>query len=224
MDFFKLIQSLDELVYEVLGWLLFFPRTLGLLIIRPVKVMMSVEGELVEDEELQFDDMIGPPLFLALTLALIHIVELQVVGQDSMVTSKTGFAKFISNDTNLLVLRVVTFGLLPLTIARRLLKIRGERLNKADLRAPFYAQCYAAAVYAIILNAGVFIALSKKLPHAAGAGLSLIGVAVVWLIAVETIWFHRKEQSGWGRSLWNALVVFVEWLAVLVVLFVLMGR
>lgn len=223
MDFFKLIKSLDELVYEVLSWLLFFPRTLWLMIARPVATMVSVETELTEDEELQFDDMIGPPLFLALTLALIHIVELNVVGQDSMVTSKEGFNKFISNDTNLLVLRVVVFGLLPLTVARRLLRIRGERLDKKELRAPFYAQCYAAAIYAIVLNAG-FFTLQAKIPHPAAWGLSLIGIAVFWLVAVETKWFHVKQQFGWVPSLWNAIVIFVEWLGVLIIMFLLIGR
>lgn len=223
MDFFKLIQSLDELVYEVLGWLLFFPRTLWMMVRRPVATMLSVQEELAEDEEHQFDDLVGPPLFLALTLTLIHIIELRVIGQDSLVTSNEGAARFITNDTNLLVLRVVIFGLLPLTVARRLLKVRGEPLNKRDLKAPFYAQCFAAAVYAILFNTGVFL-FSAKIEHPFASGAGMIGAAVIWLLAVEASWFRAKLESGWIRGFWNALVVFVEWLALLLVIFVLMGR
>ncbi len=90
MDFFKLIKSLDELVYEVLSWLLFFPRTLWRILRHPAATMLAAERELQQPEEDQFNDMIGPPLFLALTLAVIHIVELNVVGQDAMVTRKDG--------------------------------------------------------------------------------------------------------------------------------------
>ena len=223
MDFFKLIQSLDELVYEVLGWLLFFPRTVGQLVIRPVTMMLSAETELADDEEHQFDDLIAPPLFLALVLALIHVVELQVVGQDAIVTSKEGFAKFISNDTNLLVLRIVMFGLLPLTVARRLLKIRKMPVNKRDLKAPFYAQCYAAAIYAVILNGGIFLT-QAKFDNALKIGVIVGLLGIGWFLIVETIWFRRKEAFGWARAFWNALVSWLEWLAVLLVLFALMGR
>lgn len=218
MDFFKLIQSLDELVYEVLSWLLFYPRTLWAMLRRPVTTMNSAETELTEDVKTQFDDMIGPPLFLALTLTLIHLVELQVVGQDSRVTSTTGFSKFISNDTNLLVLRIVLFGLLPLTVARRLLKVQGLRLDKEALRAPFYAQCYAAAIYAILFNAGLFLLQNKTIANPAAWGVGVAGIAVAWFLAVETIWFRRKLAVGVGRGLWNAFVVFAEWMGILLLI------
>lgn len=218
MDFFKLIQSLDELVYEVLSWLLFFPRTLWLLVRRPVTTMISVEGELAEDATTQFDDQIGPPLFLALTLTLIHIVELQVVGQASEVTSKEGINRFISNDTNLLVMRIVLFGLLPLTAARRLLKVQGARLEKEALRAPFYAQCYAAAIYAILINAGYFVMAATGIAHPLAWGLALIALGVLWFLVVETIWFRRKLAVGPGKGLWNAVIALLEWFGILLLI------
>lgn len=214
MDFFKLIKSLDELVYEVLSWLLFFPRTLWRILTRPAATMLAAETELQRPEETQFNDMIGPPLFLALALAVIHIVELNVVGQDDMVTRKDGFAKFISDDTNLLVLRIVLFGLLPLTVARRLLKVRGEEVEKNALRAPFYAQCYAAAMYATLFNVGIFV-IGSTLEHRLVFGVATVAAAVLWFVAVETAWFRVKLGCGIGRAFWNAVVVFVEWLAVL---------
>lgn len=214
MDFFKLIKSLDELVYEVLSWLLFFPRTLWRILTRPAATMLAAETELQRPEETQFNDMIGPPLFLALALAVIHIVELNVVGQDDMVTRKDGFAKFISDDTNLLVLRIVLFGLLPLTVARRLLKVRGEEVEKNALRAPFNAQCYAAAMYATLFNVGIFV-IGSTLEHRLVFGVATVAAAVLWFVAVERAWFRVKLGCGIGRAFWNAVMVFVEWLAVL---------
>ena len=214
MDFFKLIKSLDELVYEVLSWLLFFPRTLWRILTRPAATMLAAETELQRPEETQFNDMIGPPLFLALALAVIHIVDLNVVGQDDMVTRKDGFAKFISDDTNLLVLRIVLFGLLPLTVARRLLKVRGEEVEKNALRAPFNAQCYAAAMYATLFNVGIFV-IGSTMEHRLVFGVATVAAAVLWFVAVERAWFRVKLGCGIGRAFWNAVMVFVEWLAVL---------
>ena len=209
MDFFKLIKSLDELVYEVLSWLLFFPRTLWRILTRPAATMLAAETELQRPEETQFNDMIGPPLFLALALAVIHIVDLNVVGQDDMVTRKDGFAKFISDDTNLLVLRIVLFGLLPLTVARRLLKVRGEEVEKNALRAPFNAQCYAAAMYATLFNVGIFV-IGSTMEHRLVFGVATVAAAVLWFVAVERAWFRVKLGCGIGRAFWNAVVVFVE--------------
>ena len=142
------------------------------------------------------------------------MIELRLVGQDEMVTRKDGFAGFISDDTNLLVLRIVLFGLLPLTVARRLLRVQGEPVEKVALRAPFYAQCYAAAMYAVLFNVAVFFAAST-LEHRLVFALAAILTAVGWFVAVEAGWFRAKLQCGWGRAFWNAVVVFFEWLAVL---------
>jgi hypothetical protein len=218
MDFYKLIQSLDELVYEMLSWLLFYPMTLWRVATRPLRTMLSVERELSEEPQRQFDDIIGPPLFLALTLAAIHVVELQTVGQSELVLRKDGFAEFISNDINLLMLRIVMFGLLPLTIARRYLAIRREPLNKQALRAPFYAQCYAASFFAVLFNAGIFVASMAAIANKELWGFGLIVAAAIWLIAVEAAWFRHKLDFGWARALGNSVGALVVWLAVLVMI------
>ena len=39
MNFFNLLQSLDELLYEVMSWLVFYPITLWRTLVRPLKMM-----------------------------------------------------------------------------------------------------------------------------------------------------------------------------------------
>jgi len=150
VDFFKLIQSLDELLYEILSWFLFYPITLWRVLVRPVQTMLAVERELREDEKLQFDEMLGPPLFLFLTLLVLHLIEIGLIGESELIDSQVGLARFITNDANLIIFRVMAFGILPLTAARRLLKARKDPLNKNSLRAPFYAQCSPAALLAVL--------------------------------------------------------------------------
>ena len=42
MDFMKIIESLDEALYTVMGWLVFYPLTLWRALVRPLAMM--VEG------------------------------------------------------------------------------------------------------------------------------------------------------------------------------------
>lgn len=214
MDFYKLIQSLDELLYEVLSWLLFYPITVWRVLTRPVRTMLSVESELAESEEMQFDDIVGPPLFLFLSLLLIHAVELGAGTGDELIKSSSGLSRFITSDSNLIEFRAIMFGLLPLTAARRLVKARGGHLDKQNLRAPFYAQCYAAALYALVFNLILTIGASwlKAKPH---YWLPLMLLTNIWLLAVETAWFRRELGCSLVRGFGQALLMFVQWCALL---------
>ena len=39
MDFLRIIRLLEELLYEVMGWLVFYPRTLWRIVVDPVSMM-----------------------------------------------------------------------------------------------------------------------------------------------------------------------------------------
>lgn len=72
MDFLKLIQSLDELLYEIMSWLIFYPVTLWRALTKPLKMMDYSEAELGDPADRQYSDTLSPPLFLLLTIALTH--------------------------------------------------------------------------------------------------------------------------------------------------------
>ena len=220
MDFFKLIQSLDELLYEILSWFLFYPITLWRVLTRPVQTMLAVERELQEEDKLKFDDMVGPPLFLFLTLLALHLLEVGLMGESELIRSQVGLARFITNDANLVIFRVMAFGILPLTAARRLLKARHAPLNKDELRAPFYAQCYPTALLAILVIASSF-AFRSRFPRHDEVATVLFLVAIGWLLIVETLWFKLKLDvsyfSGFGQTLlmtgqWFVFLLPLLWL------------
>lgn len=214
MDFFKLVKSLDELVYEVLSWLLFFPITVWRVVTRPVHWMLNSESELAEEPDKQFADMLGPPLFLFLALILIHGVELASGTGRELIESTDGLNRFISSDATLIEFRVLLFGLLPLTAARRLVKARGQPLDKDVLRAPFYAQCYAAGIYALAFN-GVLLLAAGPLKDRPMAWLGAILLCNLWLLAVESLWFARELGASLWRGIGQALLMFVQWCAIL---------
>lgn len=221
MDFYKLIKSLDELVFEVLSWLYFYPRTLLRTLFKPFGLMVDTEKQMEEDDEPAWGDRIGPPLFLALTLVLIHFVEMGIGIDAGESFQNEAFKELMSDDTNLLALRIVVFGVLPLLAAARELRVRDIRLTKSALKAPFYAQCYAAAGYAILCNAAYFSGHHALVDQPVLGASLLIGgllVAVTWIGFVETRWFHRTLEISRWRALRHSTVVLLQWLLIAVVI------
>jgi hypothetical protein len=131
MDFFKLLQSLDEMLYEIVSWLIFYPVTLWRVIRSPVRTMQAAEAELRESERKQFDDTIPPPLFLLLTLALVHLVELGALGGKSYLELQNPeLGRLVGGDVNLTIFRIVMIALLPLAAAMRI--VRAQELFSID--------------------------------------------------------------------------------------------
>lgn len=212
MDFLKLIQSLDELLYEVMSWLVFYPVTLWRTLTRPLRMMDYSEAELSDPAERQYTDTMSPPLFLMLTLALTHAAELSIVGQSEMVLQKTGLGGLINDDSSLIVLRVAFFSIFPLVMAARLVRARDVKLDRGPLKPPFYSQCYAAAPFALMFS-GAGILLQLK-PIASGlSGLALLAFALLWFGTLQIFWFAQHLRVSRWRAAGHASLAMVEALA-----------
>ena len=48
MDFFKLLRSLDELLFEILTWIIYYPRTLWMVVRRPLRMIDYSNHEQVD--------------------------------------------------------------------------------------------------------------------------------------------------------------------------------
>lgn len=224
MDFMKWLNSIGDLLYEVMSWLVFFPITLWRTIRHPLETMGYADQELRDSEGEQFTDTLNPPLFLVLSLFLTQAAGLALGGgTNPIVARKAGLAALVSDDATLLVLRLILFSLFPLMMATRFLRARHVGLTRQRLKAPFYAQCYACAPFALFLGIGLALA------HIPASAVQWIGVvlasgSVVGYLTAETIWFAHHLQIGRGRALLNALRAFAEATAMalgIAVLFVL---
>lgn len=103
MNLYKLLQSLDELLFEVMGWLLFYPITLWRVLRHPIATAAIAEREADAAAEGRYDDMLSPPLFLLLTLILSHGVELTLFGESPLVADTDGLAVLVSDNGSLLL-------------------------------------------------------------------------------------------------------------------------
>lgn len=215
MDFMKIIESLDEALYTVMGWLIFYPLTLWRALVQPLRIMAYADREVSDRPQDQYDDAIRPPLFLFLTLLISHGIEIAVQGQNPLLADRHGLAALVDSDLALLALRMVLFSLFALMMAVRLLRRQGTRLTHSSLRRPFYGQCFTAAPFTLMIGIGT---LMTAVPHGhwRTGGTALIVGAIAWYLGVQTLWFSQKLKvsrlAGFGQAVlatFLAMVMFV---------------
>ncbi len=209
MDFLKLIQSLDELLYEIMAWLIFYPVTLWRALTKPLKMMDYSEAELGDPAERQYSDTLSPPLFLLLTIALTHAAELSLVGQDQLVISRTGLSAFVRDDSSLILVRVAFFSIFPLIMAARMVRARHVKLDRGPLKPPFYSQCYVTAPFAMMMS-GASILIRMGRIELEVAGLALLVFSLLWFGTLQILWFAHHLRCGYWRAAGHASRAMIE--------------
>lgn len=196
MDFMRLLKSLEELLYELVSWLLFYPLTLWRSLAQPGRMMRYADTELGDSEPEQYADTISPPLFLLITLLIVHGLELALIRDQAWVAPP-----LLSNDSNLLVFRAVMFSIFPLLMSVKQLRFKKARIDRHTLKRPFYSQCYVATpfVFAVSL-AGVLWRTHNSV--VAASGFFLLVIALVWYVTVETRWFSDSLGLS-GPARWQ---------------------
>lgn len=205
MDFMRLLKSLEELLYELASWLLFYPITMWRTLRHPQAMMHYADVELADDIAEQYTDTLGPPLFLLITLLIAHGFELALVSQEMPWAPPS----FLASDSNLLLFRAVAFSIFPLLMALKLLRHRSIRIDRNTLKRPFYSQCYVAAPFALVTSIGGVLTRIDK-PATMLAGLVLFGLATLWYATVETRWFAKHLELSLPRAALKVIVTLFQ--------------
>lgn len=223
MDFMKWISSLDEILYEVMSWLLFFPLTLWRVVAHPLEMMGYADEQLLLPQEDQYSAALSPPLFLALSLLLAHAFSMALGQPDTIVADKQGLAGLVNDQTAELALRVVVFAGFSLFAATRLVRARGLPVDRKSLQTPFYAQCYPTAIFALFLGVATSLMLiPRAVPLTAGIIIAVISIVNYFI--VQTRWFSQSLGIGYLRSFANVVIVMLESMALLFVVAFLFSR
>lgn len=206
MDFMKIIKSLEQLLYELMVWLVFYPRTLWLAATRPLRLMEYADEELGDEDEDRYSDTLSPPIFLAISLGLVHLFELAT----ALNIQTEGM---LADDKNLIAFRIVAFAIFPLVLSLVWLRARRIPLDRKTLRPPFYAQCFVVVPFALGVDASVLFLIAGVGGYAMAA---LFALSLGWYLSVQTIWFRRTLESGWAKAL---LLAFLSVLIAMVMIF-----
>lgn len=216
MHFAQLLKSLDELLYEVMSWLIFYPVTLWRALTRPVRMMDYSDHELGQAEAEQYVDTLRPPLFLLVSLLLAHALELLVVGDSPLIASHQRLAALVDDDTSLLLMRLVVFSVFPLVFATEMVRAQHRGLTRDTLRRPFYAQCYAAAPFALMMSvAGILIQIDWF--EVQLAGLALGAITLLIFGSVQARWFAQHLDRGLAAGFGHASIAMIGSLLLMLV-------
>ncbi|WP_336968869.1 hypothetical protein [Sphingobium aromaticiconvertens] len=214
MNFMQWLNSLDELLFEVISWIVFFPVTLWKALRHPLAIMEATEAELQKPDDEQFTRVLSPPLFLVIALLISHALELAVVGDNPIVGDHHGLAGLVNDNGSLLLLRLIVFSVFPIIFATRLVRARHDPLDRATLKAPFYAQCFLVAPFSLALSIGSVFMRDYGVPLAPLVGLALILGALISYGLVQSLWFARKLDRRLFVGFGQASIAMVESLAV----------
>lgn len=210
MDFMKLLKSIEELLYELITWFVFYPLTFWRIVTRPIAMLTYAQQELTEKDEEQFDDAVSPPILLLLTLVILHVLE-AVFSRETAT-----LPVLLQDDRNLLVFRALAFSLFPLLFATLRLRMTGARLTRTTLKPAFYSQSYAAVPLVLAFSAGMqLLSVSDLLAGGWVWGTGLMLVGTLWYLAVETVWFSHNHQMSRLRAFFMTLGIFLGAIIVL---------
>ena len=113
MPFLIFLKSFEVLLYEVMSWLVFYPRTMWRAVRHPLQMMERTEDELKLAPAEQFRDVISPPIFLLLTVIAANSFEVAVVGNNALIDDGVGLAAMITDNSSLILFRLIVFASLP---------------------------------------------------------------------------------------------------------------
>jgi hypothetical protein len=203
MDFMKLLKSLDGFLYEIVGWVVFYPITMLRSVLHPIAMLRYSDLELTKPEEEQYADTLNPPIFLLITLFLVYLV-----GKVVQPEIQVHLPGVLSKDADLLLFRGVIFSIFPVLMAVDLLRHQARPVNRGTLRPLFYGQCFIAAPFALAVSIAGELIEFHKVPYVL-LGLVFYFAALFWYVAVEILWFSSILNISKMRAAWNVLAVVV---------------
>jgi hypothetical protein len=204
MDFMRILQSLEEFLYEIMGWLVFYPRAIWRTLRHPVAVAVYTGQQLEQPRDEQFTEMVSPPLMLILTIVLAHLIELGTRNGAPTIDTVLGRELF-SSEQMIIATRSVVFCFFGLFGAMGMLRHQRQPTNRDSLRKPFYIHCYLLAPFAL----GLAIA-STVISFAKGnwilAGGALLVLSCLWYAWAQIAIYARILQVSWWRAVLTAAI------------------
>ena len=208
MPFLLFLKTFEDLLYEFMSWLIFYPRTLWRCARHPLAMMTRAETELDRAPEEQFLDVLSPPIFLLLTVLIALAFQMALVGNSKVIELDSGLASMIQDNSSLIIFRIIAFASLPMIAGAFALRVLNRPLDRNTLQPIFYAQCFATTPAVLLYS--IAATLSRMVAPAADltAGGLLI-VATLFYGGVEARWFTREMKRGWVLGSLCAAAVFI---------------
>lgn len=208
MGFLGLIRSIEDLLYEIMTWLVFYPRTLIKVLRHPQQMIDYSDKEQDDAAEDQYTETLSPPIFLILSILICHGIEL-ALGQEVSQTQGAFSKLFANSEETLLFYRLLIFSIYPMVYAVGMVNRSAVELDRKTLREPFFSQCYLAALFAITVSGGS-IMMRMKTQQIQMSGLAVILVGVAIYLVLQTVWLRLHLPIGRLRASLVSIGTFLK--------------
>ncbi len=218
MDLMRLLRSLEEFLYELVGWLIFYPRTFARIVLHPGAIARYTRLELKQDPERQFTETISPVLMLVLSVVLVHALELML--KLPLHPDKTQIGQLLfGSEEGLLLTRSAVFSIVALGAAVGTLRQNRQAITRDTLREPFSIQAFLVCPFVVMFSSAELLVRSR---NTLTAGCVLAAVAVAWYITARAIAYRSMNQAGWLKSIGLVVLSFATTALLLLLSFALL--
>lgn len=209
MDFLKLIQSLQDLIFEMVVWALLIPKTIFQSIFCPAWMVNYVNQEFEKPADEQFDEYMPPGLFFLAMAVIPSALFAWVQNMDfNLIESLSQL-----NETNLLTSAFTT--LISILIYLVWIKwLNKHPVKRSGLKRLFMIQCYLVTPPQLLYLLLVFFGWG-------GSGnifVPLIGTAL--LIFYESFAFQDELKVSWLKGLGYAAIPYFVFSAISILIFI----
>lgn len=214
MDLMRILRSLEEFLYELVGWLVFYPRTFWRIMRHPDAIARYTQLELEQEPERQFTETISPVLMLILSVVLAH--GLEMLARIPTEDTSTPLAQIlVGSEQALLLTRCVVFCAYALIAALSILHQQRKAITRETLRTPFSIQAFLVSPFVLLLSSGILL-LRFDGTWEQAAGIVLTALACLWYLWARASAYRALVDIGWSGALARVSVAFVITSALLV--------
>ncbi|NJN79267.1 MAG: hypothetical protein HC797_01635 [Anaerolineales bacterium] len=212
MDFLKLIQSLEDLLYEFIVWALLLPKTLIRATFRPDWMVSYVNQQWDKKPEEQYDEYITPGLFfIAMAVLPSALLTWAQNMEFDLLQSLTQI-----NENNLITSALTT--LISILIYLIWLKwLNKHTIKRSGLKRLFMIQCYLVTPPQLIYILLIVLGWGEL----GSVSVSLAGTAL--LVFYESFAFKDEMKVSWWKGLWYAAIPYLAFFVVAILIVVALG-
>ena len=203
MSQFKILQALEDVIFEIMAWIMLLPKTLFQVIFAPTRAIKYVNEEWEKKLEDRFDEFLSPIFFwilvavLPLTYALLSGKEIQ---QDGILA--------VFSENKIFLGAIIASLLLFVYIAW--IEVNNNRpLRKSALKRMTYIQCYITSPAVLIIT------LVFRFTSTVQSLQRYLLLSVIFVVFYETFVMKYELEESWGRAVWNAVLPLIITAAVI---------
>lgn len=229
MDVAKLLQAVEEIIFEVACLAVLVPKTFFFLAFSPRKAYAYVIDELQKKPQDRFDRFASPLILWSATGILPHFVILSVFAgnpelRELLAANTDDIAlKLLVLPAETRFVALTAFAVsLPLAFAVVIARERKQETAKSSLREPLYTLCYCTAPV-FLAGTPVWVAWAAQLrglypevmEHVIPGYLFLLGLWTAW-IGASLLRLHLGID--WARTLVLLVKAYFVFLGVMLLL------